>query len=163
MSAPTDRDRESASESEKERTQRQLIELLQELRVIITGVQVLFAFLLAVPFNQRFASVTSFQKDLYLAILLLTALSTALLMAPTAYHRIRFHQRDRVHIIEVSNRFALAGLATLALAMTGAVLLVTDFLFADTLLVVVTTAGTAIVFATLWYGLPLARRASDEG
>jgi hypothetical protein len=163
MSAPTDRDRESASESERERTQRQLIELLQELRVIITGVQVLFAFLLAVPFNQRFASVTSFQKDLYLAILLLTALSTALLMAPTAYHRIRFHQRDRVHIIEVSNRFALAGLATLALAMTGAVLLVTDFLFADTLLVVVTTAGTAIVFATLWYGVPLARRASDEG
>lgn len=163
MSAPTDRDRESDSESENEPTQRQLIELLQELRVIITGVQVLFAFLLAVPFNQRFASVTSFQKDLYLAILLLPALSTALLMAPTAYHRIRFHQRDRVHIIEVSNRFALAGLATLALAMTGAVLLVTDFLFADTLLVVVATAGTAIVFATLWYGLPLARGASDEG
>lgn len=163
MSAPTDRARDHDAESEKERTQRQLIELLQELRVIITGVQVLFAFLLAVPFNQRFASVTSFQKDLYLAILLLTALSTALLMAPTAYHRIRFHQRDRVHIIKVSNRFALAGLATLALAMTGAVLLVTDFLFADTLLVTAATAGTAIVFATLWYGLPLAREASDEG
>lgn len=162
MSPATERAQSGGSESEKQRTQRQLIELLQELRVIITGVQVLFAFLLAVPFNQRFAQVTSFQKDLYLAVLLLTALSTALLTAPTAYHRLRFHQGDRVHIIAVSNRFALAGLGTLALAMTGAVLLVTDFIFADTLLVVLCTVGTAIVFATFWYWLPRAREATDE-
>ena len=149
-------------ESEKERTQRQLIELLQELRVVITGVQVLFAFLLTIPFNQRFGRVDEFQETIFFVTLLLTAASSALLMAPSAYHRLRFHQRDRQHIIEVSNRFAIAGLATLALAMTGAVLLVTDFIYASKVLVGGTAAATGALFAVFWYLLPLARRRQDD-
>ncbi len=83
-------------------------------------------------------------------------------MGPSAYHRMRFHQRDRQHIVEVSNRFAIAGLATLAVAMTGAVLLVTDFIYASKLLVGVTAGATAVLFAVLWYLMPLARRLQDD-
>src|SRR4051812_8807955 len=137
-------------EDEKERTQRQLIELLNELRVVIPGVQVLFAFLLTIPFNQRFGRVDQFQETIYFATLLLAALASALFMAPTAYHRLLFHQRDRKHIIEVSNRFAIAGLGVLGLAMTGVVLLVTDFLYASKALVAVTSGLTFVVFAMLW-------------
>src|SRR3954453_1058205 len=91
-------------EDEKERAQRQLIELLNELRVVIPGVQVLFAFLLTVPFNQRFGQVDPFQKTVYFATLLLSALATALFLAPTGYHRLLFHKRQRKYIIEVANR-----------------------------------------------------------
>jgi hypothetical protein len=149
-------------ESEKQRTQRQMLELLQELRVVTAGVQVLFAFLLTIPFNQRFGRVDEFQESVYFVTLLLTTLSTALLMAPTAYHRMRFHQRDRQHIVEVSHRFAIAGLVALALAMTGAVLLVTDFLYASTTLVVAAAAGTGLVLTGFWFLLPLLRRLQDD-
>jgi amino acid transporter len=155
-------DAHDEQESEKERTQRQLMELLQELRVVTAGVQVLFAFLLTIPFSQRFADVNEFQKTVYFATLLLTTLSAAMLMAPTAYHRLRFHQRDRQHIVEVSNRFALAGLVALALAMTGAVLLVSDFLYSSTTLIVAAAGGTGLVFAVCWYVLPLLRRLQDR-
>src|SRR5215210_4487204 len=149
-------------ETEKERTQRQITELLQELRVVITGVQVLFAFLLTIPFNQRFGRVNEFQETVYYVTLLLTTLSAVLLMAPTSYHRLRFHQSDRQHIVEVSHRFALAGLLSLALAMTGVVLLVTDYLYASELLVALSAGGTALAFATFWYALPIGRRLSDD-
>lgn len=162
--AVEDREREAREEeeSEKERTQRQMVELLQELRVVITGVQVLFAFLLTIPFNQRFGRVDEFQQTVYFATLLLTTLSAVLLMAPTSYHRLRFHQRDRAHIVEASHRFALAGLLALALAMTGAVLLLTDYLYDSRALVAVAVGGTALAFAIFWYALPIARRMTDD-
>lgn len=144
-------------ETEKERLDRNLAELLGELRVALPGVQVLFAFLLTVPFSRRFADVTQFQKNVYFATLLLTALASALLIAPTAHHRIQFRQQDKRHIIEMANRLAIAGLGALALAMVGAVMLVTDFLFGSTATIVVTGA-TGLLFAVVWYGLPLARR-----
>jgi hypothetical protein len=152
-------ERQETEEDEKERTQRQLIELLNELRVVIPGVQVLFAFLLTIPFNQRFGRVDEFQETVYFVTLLLAALSSVLFMAPTAYHRLLFHQGDRKHIIEVANRFAIAGLAVLSLAITGAVCLVTDFLYNSKALVAVVTGGTLLAFAVCWIVLPLARRA----
>jgi hypothetical protein len=152
-------ERTDEDENEKERTQRQLIELLNELRVVIPGVQVLFAFLLTIPFNQRFGRVDGFQETVYFLTLLLAALATALFMAPTGYHRLLFHQGDRKHIIEVANRFAIAGLAVLSLAVTGAVLLVTDYLYASKLLVTAVSGGTFLVMVTLWVVLPLVRRA----
>jgi len=144
-------------EPETERLNRQLDQLLNELRVAMPGVQVLFAFLLAVPFQQRFAAVTDFQKDVYFATLLAAAAASALFIAPTAYHRLVFHLGDKAHLIAVAQRFALAGLVALALAMNGAVLLVTDVLF-DGPIVVVTSVVTALLFAGLWFVLGILRR-----
>ena len=144
-------------ETDKERLDRNLYELLGELRVALPGVQVLFAFLLAVPFNQGFAKVTSFQKDVYLVTLLLTAGATALLIAPSAYHRIQFRQDDKRHIVFVANRFAIVGFGVLAAAMTSAVLLVTDYLF-GTSTAVGCTIGIAVILFGFWYALPVARR-----
>ncbi len=146
-------------ESEAERLDRNLSELLQELRVALPGVQVLFAFLLAVPFQQRFAEITQFQKWLYFATLILTALSAALLMSPTAYHRLTFRMQQKDELLLVSNKFAIAGLGCLALAMSGAIMLVTDLLF-NTVATVIATAGALSAFALLWYALPLQRRFS---
>jgi hypothetical protein len=145
------------NETEKERLDRNLNELLGELRVALPGVQVLFAFLLAVPFNQGFAKATDFQKDIYLVTLLLTAVATALLIAPSAYHRIEFRQDDKKHIVFMANKFAIAGFAFLAAAMSSAVLLVTDYLF-GTSTAVICTAGTAVILYGFWYVLPVARR-----
>jgi hypothetical protein len=144
-------------ETEKERLDRNLNELLGELRVALPGVQVLFAFLLAVPFNQGFARATSFQKDIYLVTLLLTAVATALLIAPSAYHRIEFRQDDKRHIVFMANRFAIAGFGFLAAAMSSAVLLVTDYLFGPST-AVICTVGTAVILYGFWYVLPVARR-----
>src|SRR4051794_14543914 len=154
-----EQEQDQGGEDEKERTERQLIELLNELRVVIPGVQVLFAFLLTIPFNQRFGRVDQFQESVYFATMLLAALSAALFLAPSAYHRLLFHQRDREHIIEVANRFAIAGLLVLSLAITGAILLVTDFIYNSKALVAGTAIGTFLVLAVLWVALPLARRA----
>jgi uncharacterized protein DUF6328 len=145
-------------ETEKERLDRNLNELLGELRVALPGVQVLFAFLLVVPFNQGFEKTTSFQKDVYLVTLLLTAMAAALLIAPSAYHRLEFRQDDKKHIVFVSNRFAIAGFGFLAAAMSAVVLLVTDYLF-STATAAICTVGAAIAMYGLWYGAPLARRA----
>src|SRR3954469_18395429 len=143
--------RDDDDEDEKERTQRQLIELLNELRVVIPGVQVLFAFLLTIPFNQRFGRVDELQQTVYFVTLLLATLATALFMAPTGYHRLLFHQGDRKHIIEVANRFAIAGLVVLSLAITGAVLLVTDYLYTSKALVAAVSGGTFLAMASLWF------------
>jgi uncharacterized protein DUF6328 len=144
-------------ETEKERLDRNLSELLGELRVALPGVQVLFAFLLAVPFNAGFAGASQFQKEVYIVTLLLTAVATALLIAPSAYHRLEFRQNDKEHIVFVANRFAIVGFAFLAAAMTSAVLLITDYLFSSTTSVIC-TVGTGIMMYGLWYGAPLARR-----
>jgi hypothetical protein len=145
------------NETEKERLDRNLNELLGGLRVALPGVQVLFAFLLAVPFNQGFTKVTEFEKSMYLVTLLLTALASALLIAPSAYHRIEFRADDKRHIVFVSNRFAIAGFFFLAAAMSSAVLLVTHYLYGGTA-AAVCTSGVAVVLYGFWYAAPLARR-----
>jgi hypothetical protein len=146
------------SESEVERTDRNLSELLQELRVALPGVQVLFAFLLTVPFTQRFSTLTSFQEKLYFATLLSTAVATALLIAPTANHRMLFRKQDKEHLVVVSNRLAIAGIGALAIAMCGVVLLISDVMF-DAPTPLVATAGAALMFMWLWYVMPVVRRA----
>jgi len=148
-------------ETEQERLDRQLDQLLQELRVAMPGVQVLFAFLLAVPFQQRFSTVTEFQKEVYFVTLLASAAASALFIAPTAFHRLMFQARDKPHLIAVSSKFAVAGLVCLAVAMNGAVLLVTDVLF-DGAAVVVTITITATLYVGLWFVLGLVRRLSRE-
>ncbi|HEY2056315.1 MAG TPA: DUF6328 family protein [Solirubrobacterales bacterium] len=153
------------NETEAERLDRNLGELLQELRVALPGVQVLFAFLLAVPFQQHFTSISEFEKKAYFATLLLTALSAALLIAPSAYHRLTFRYQQKHRLVFVSNRLAIAGLATLALAMTCAILLVTNVLWGTVATTVVTTVLVLVMFALLWVALPLRRhlRYRDEG
>ena len=145
---------------EEERTERQMAELLQELRVALPGVQILFAFLLTVPFAQGFQQVTPFQKNLFYATLLSTALSTACLIAPTATHRLRFHKRDREYVIESAHKLTIAGLAFLALAILGAVTLITDFLF-DGAARWIWPALIAVVIAALWFIRPLLRTDSS--
>jgi hypothetical protein len=148
------------AENEKEKLDRELIELLNELRVALPGVQVLFAFLLVVPFQQGFARVTELQKGVYFFCFLCTAVASALLIAPSAYHRLRWRQRDKEQMLTTANRLTIAGTVFLALGMTSTVFLITDVLFSSTAAAVV-TAGTALVFAWFWYGLPLMRRARD--
>lgn len=151
-------------ESEAERLDRNLGELLQELRVALPGVQVLFAFLLAVPFQQNFEKVSEFEKKIYFATLLLTAISAALLIAPSAYHRLTFRYQQKHRLVFISNRLAIAGLAVLALAMTCAVLLITHLLFGTVETIIVTVAILSM-FVVLWAVLPLKRRFKyrDEG
>jgi hypothetical protein len=163
MKAPVSKKRNPSErvEGEQERLNRELDQLLGELRVAMPGVQVLFAFLLAVPFQQRFAQVTEFQKDVYFGTLLAAAAASALFVAPTAYHRLMFRERDKPRLIKISSTLALAGLACLAIAMNGAVLLVTDVLFGTTT-VAITIAVTATLFLGLWFGLGLVRRAGHE-
>ena len=148
-------------ETEQERLDRNLEQLLGELRVALPGVQVLFAFLLVVPFNQRFADITSFQQTVYFVTLLCATAACACLIAPTAHHRIEFRAQDKERIVFGGNRLAIIGLGLLATAMTGAITLVTDFLYSST----TTTVAAALVaslFATLWYGIPLRRLAQDR-
>ena len=148
------------AEDDKERLDRELMELLQELRVAIPGVQVLFAFLLTVPFTQRIVQVTATQKQIYFACVLCTAAATAFLMAPTAYHRIRFRERDKARMVKTSNTLAIVGMLFLAAAMTLVVLLITDVLFGG-IWTWIATALVALLIGGLWYGLPLSRRAGE--
>src|SRR2546430_2388137 len=140
-------------ETEHERLDRNLTELLGELRVALPGVQVLFAFLLTVPFQQRFQTATSFDKDVYFVTLCSTAVASILLIAPSAYHRVEFRLQDKAHIVDVANRFAVVGFLFLGIGMTGAILLVTNFLFSTTMSVVATIVA-ATLFITLWDVLP---------
>ena len=144
-------------ETRDERLDRELIELLNELRVVLPGVQVLFAFLLAVPFSQRFEQLTAVQEDVFFAAFLCTAVATALLIAPSVYHRLRWRRRDKDQILRTSNRLAIAGTAFLAAAIVAVVYLVTDLIYGAVTSLVVTLAAAAM-FGWLWYGLPLVRR-----
>jgi Flp pilus assembly protein TadB len=147
-----------AEESEKERLHKELIELLNELRVALPGVQVLFAFLLAVPFTQRWEAVTALQRDVYFAAVLASTAATALLIAPSAHHRIQWRQRDEDKLLRTANRLSVAGTFCLAVAMTCVVFVVTDLLYGGPWLAAV-TAFAAGLFAWFWFGLPLLRRA----
>ncbi len=148
------------AEDRKERVDRELIELLNELRVALPGVQVLFAFLLIAPLAPRFPELSNFQRLTYFATLLAAGAAAVLLIAPTAYHRILFRLGDKEHLVSVANRFTLAGLTFVAVSMVGALLLVTDLLFEDEAVVVVTTGLTALAFISFWCLAPLRRRAT---
>lgn len=146
------------TETNYERADRNLSELLQELRVALPGVQVLFGFLLTVPFTERFKSLTTFQEGLFFATLLCTALTTALLVAPTANHRLLFHKRDKEYIVMVANRYAVTGVALMAISMCGVILLISDLLF-DGFVPVGAVCVAALAFGWLWFARPLLRRA----
>jgi hypothetical protein len=148
-------------ESKDERLDRELIELLNELRVVLPGVQVLSAFLLTVPFTNRFQNITETQEQVFFITFMLTMLATGLLIAPSAYHRLRWRQRDKEQMLATANRQAIAGMGLLALALSGAVYLVTDLIFASGAAVSLVTAATLAYLFWLWYGLPLLRRMQD--
>jgi hypothetical protein len=150
------------AEDQKARVDRELIELLNELRIVLPGVQVLFAFLLILPFNQGFAKVTQTQRAVYFGSFVCTALATALFIAPSTYHRLRFRQRDKERMLFTANKLVIAGTILLLLATAGVVYLITDVLY-HALTASLVTAAMAVWFAWFWYGLPLTRRAMDEG
>ncbi|MFD8704827.1 DUF6328 family protein [Kitasatospora sp. NPDC059648] len=144
------------------RADRRLVELLQELRVLQTGVQIVFAFLLGVAFTPRFAELSDAQQDIYVATLLLTVIAAAVLATPVALHRGLFHHPGKARIVEVSARVAQWGLLLLATALTGAVLLVLDVVLGAPAALAISTA-LALIFAALWFVLPWAlRRAARD-
>jgi hypothetical protein len=152
---------EKTGESEYERTARELGELLQELRVALPGVQVLFAFLLTVPFSTRFGSVTPLQEAIFFATLVCTALSAGLLLAPSAHHRLLWRQHAREHRLRVANRFAITGMILLALAMMGTVFVITDVLFGS-ISASVTAVLIAAFFLYVWFVVPMQYRLNGE-
>jgi uncharacterized protein DUF6328 len=155
MTDLSDDDTRSAEERKRDR---QMIELLNELRVALPGVQILFAFLLTVPFTQRFPQLTAFQRDVFYITLCSATISAACLIAPSAAHRLRFHQSEREWLIESANAMMIAGLAFLAIAIGSAFLLITDVLF-DGSRVWVYSAVIWLVILGLWFARPLARHA----
>lgn len=148
-------------EAPDERLNRELIELLNELRVVLPGVQVLFAFLLTVPFTNQFRRITHEQELVFFVTFLLTAIATILLISPSAYHRLRWRQKDKEQMLQTANRLAISGMAFLAAALTGAVYLLTDLLFASAAVVYLVTAAAGALVLWFWYGLALTRRAQD--
>jgi len=143
-------------ETEKERLDRNLIELLNELRVALPGVQVLFAFLLILPFSQGFTMVDQFQKVVFLVTLLATALAAVMLIAPSMHHRLQFREGNKAEVLRDANRLAILGMTSLAVAMVGAVMLITDFVFdGDTM--VASVIVVAVAFLIIWYAMPARR------
>ena len=152
---------EGRAETELERYDRNLTELMGELRVALPGVQVLFAFLLVAPFNQRFGRTTKFERDLYFAALLCTLLASILLIAPTVIHRLEFRRGRKAYIVTTANRLTIAGLIVFAFGMTCAIALVTAYLL-GTATAIVTTAITVLAFSTIWFVMPLLRRRASD-
>jgi hypothetical protein len=149
-----DEDRPQQGETPKERANRELIELLNELRVVLPGTTVLLGFLLAVPFAKGWTRVTEFQRDVFIVAFLSTAVSVALLTAPSSYHRLRFQHGDKARIVKVGNRLSIAGIAASAISLEAVVLLVTDFVLSERV-AIVAAAGLFAVVLSLWYVLPL--------
>jgi hypothetical protein len=150
-------ERVELDETPKERANRELIELLNELRVAVPGVTVLFAFLLAVPFSRGWSRVTTFQRDVFLVAFLATGVSVALLTAPSSYHRLRFREGNKEHLVRIGNRLTIAGIAAFAVALEAVVLLVIDYVVALDAAIAATVSFTVLV-AGLWYGLALYAR-----
>jgi Flp pilus assembly protein TadB len=148
-------------ETEEQRRNRELIELLNELRVALPGVQVLFAFLLAVPFQRRFPELAHRDRAVFYAALLATAVSTALLIAPSSYHRLRWRDRDKERLLETGNRLTIAGLFALAVSVTCVVFVISDFLYGLEAAIPATIV-VALTFTLLWYVLPLRRAVLDR-
>jgi uncharacterized protein DUF6328 len=148
-------------ESEADRLDRNYGELLQELRVAETGVQILFAFMLSIAFQQRFQTLDDAQRTIYVITLLFCTLSIALLVAPVAFHRLVFRQGLKDELVTITNRLALAGTSFLLLAVLGGVLLIFDYVVGRGFAVVVTTV-LAVLFVSLWVVLPLSRRHEEN-
>jgi hypothetical protein len=147
-------------ENVQQRRNRELIELLNELRVALPGVQVLFAFLLTVPFSERFGDLADWQRAAYIVTFIGTGVATALFMAPTAYHRLRFRQGDKERMLHTANRFTIVGIAFLAGSMAGAVFLAADLVFGLGFALAM-AAGMLVLLVWTWFGLPLTRRVQD--
>ncbi len=141
--------------AEHGRLDRELIELLNELRVVLPGVQALFAFLLIVPFNDRFASVNGTERGVYMVALLASAVACVLFITPPAFHRLRFRRRDKAQLLRIGNRCAISGLGALAVAMLASVFLITELLFTAAVGIAL-TALIAVPMAVLWWVLPIA-------
>ena len=144
-------------ETDRQRWQRNFADLLQELRVAQTGVQILFAFLLTLPFSAGFEDTTAFQKDVYVVALLAAAAATALIISPVAFHRALFRQGRKPELVRYSHRMATGGLTFMLIAMVSSVLLITDFVLPRTFAFIL-SGLTAIWFLTFWAALPFARR-----
>ncbi len=147
---------------EEEKRDRQMMELLNELRVALPGVQILFGFLLTVPFAQGFQRVSAMQRDLYYATMLATCAATICLIAPSATHRLRFHKRDRAFLIESANGYLIAGLVFLGIAIVLALTTVTSFLY-DGTVVWLSPGVVALLIALIWFIRPLARGDKSSG
>ncbi|SBT45896.1 DUF6328 family protein [Micromonospora auratinigra] len=146
-----------SKESEKQRWQRNFADLLQELRVAQTGVQILFAFLLTLPFSNGFGRTSGFQKDVYIVALLAAAASAAMIISPVAFHRALFRQGRKPELVRFAHRMATGGLAFMLISMVSAVLLVTDFVL-NREVALILSGATALWFLTFWAFLPFARR-----
>ncbi|MEV1332468.1 DUF6328 family protein [Micromonospora costi] len=146
-----------SKETEKQRWQRNFADLLQELRVAQTGVQILFAFLLTLPFSNGFTRTSGFQKDVYVVSLLAAAAATALIISPVAFHRALFRQGRKPELVRFAHRMATGGLAFMLVSMVSAVLLITDFVL-DRPIAFLLSALTGLWFLTFWGVLPFARR-----
>ncbi len=144
-------------ETEKQRWDRNFADLLQELRVAQTGVQILFAFLLTLPFSNGFGNTTDFQRDTYLVALLAAAFATAMIISPVAFHRALFRQGRKPELVRYAHRMATGGLAFMLVSMVSSVLLITDYLL-NIWAAVVFTGITAVFFLTFWAAIPFARR-----
>lgn len=145
------------AETKEERLNRELGELVQELRIMLPGVQVLFAFLLTVPFSQRFGELTRLEKGLYLTSLSAAAVASVLLLAPSAFHRLRFREHDKERLLLVSNRFAVIGTVFLAVSMASAIYLITEFIY-GTRPASAIAGGLSVLLVAVWYVVPLAGR-----
>jgi hypothetical protein len=145
-----------ADERDSERLDRELIELLNELRVALPGVQVLFAFLLTLPFTQRFEKLAGRDKAVYFAGLVAAIVATALLIAPSSYHRLRFREHDKEQLLMTSNRLILAGMAFVAVSMGCSVFVIAEFVYGGGVGTIV-AVGVGLLFGWFWYGLPLRR------
>jgi len=148
-------------EGNKQRVDRELIELLNELRVVLPGVQVLFAFLLTVPFSNGYSRITGLQRDMYFVAFLCATVATILLIAPSTYHRIMFRRGNKERMLLTSNNLVIVGTVFLAVAMSAAVFVITDVLFGAAAAAATAAAGF-LLFAGFWYLLPLSRRLRDE-
>jgi hypothetical protein len=148
-------------ETEKQRWDRNFGDLLQELRVAQTGVQILFAFLLILPFSAEFPKVTSFQRDIYIVALLSAAGAAALIISPVAFHRALFRQGRKPELVAFAHRMATGGLALMLISMVASVFLITDFLL-DRAVSFVLSGLIALWFLTFWVFLPFLRRSWGE-
>jgi Family of unknown function (DUF6328) len=149
-----DEGRPQEEETPRERSNRELIELLNELRIVLPGTTVLLGFLLAVPFAKGWTRVTEFQRDVFVVAFLSTAFAVALLTAPSSYHRLRFRHGDKATLVKVANRLSIAGIAAAAVSLEAVVLLVTDFVLSRGIAIAAATSLFAVVLS-LWYVLPL--------
>jgi hypothetical protein len=148
-------------ESPKERVDRELIELLNGLRVLLPGVQVLLAFLLTVPFSSGFADTTDTERIVYFVTVLLTVGATAALTMPAAYHRIRFREGDKERMLQLSNASAIVGLVLLTFAMASVVFLITNRLYGVAAAIPVSLV-VLVVLGFTWFAVPLLRKVEEN-